>query len=1681
MSVESKNGGLSWKAGIDTSQLEIDAKRVETIFKELTQKQIQEQQKQAQKLADSFKGVFAASQKSFFGMSPEAQKESASIQKLSVELRKVGGAQNALNKLYETGKIGINEYSVKSARLASLQEELNKKITDSNNRVRDLANAYNQSTTAISTYQAKLSRLTTEYDQLSEAERKSGKGTQNLEQQARIQKQIQLADTLKRKTLENITVFGQTAQSLDNLGQRVAVLTQRFSQLTVAQAKDPNVGGKIQQEIAQYQRQIDSVQKYNDALRQNMAVQNMTSGSLEQKRARLALLQTQYSRLTEAELKNKAVGGQLSAQIRTLDRDIARFDQTARGASKGSSILNQALSATLGILTISQGSRLIGDIVRTRGEIEQLEVAFSTMLKSKTAADQLMQQLVTIATETPFTLSEVAAGTKQLLAYGFAQKDIKNELLAIGNIASGVGASFGDIAYAYGTLKAQGRAYAYDIRQFTGRGIPIIAELAKVMNTTTEEVQKLVEAGKIGFPEVQKAFQNLTGAGGQFFNLMEKQSQTVTGEIAKLQDRIQMMYNDIGKGNDGIVKNAISGLSYMVEHYEDIASILATLLVVYGSYRTALIATAAAQAVMGTSTFALMRYLVGLRTTMTALNAAFITSPIGAFTAAITALGLATYSVFQTIDTAKSIQDNFNDSLESGAIAAGRESAKIKDLLAVIKAENASRASKEQAIQSLRDMMGTYLESYSDEEIAAGKATEAIDKYTESKKKSAAAASATDQYNKLSNDLVELEVKGLKALSTWQRAGEDLRNVFDPRRGKTFSFSEYFKYLVSGDKQDEKILSQVIADKKEQMKALKEAFNLNSEGTTEIEGPQYGFEEAVKKMRADVTKYFDTLVGLVKNKGDADKIKEALEETLASLAPNDPQIAKVKSQIQKINQVLDSYSLKTDNKIQKDVEAERKRVLAELNRLEDKAYKRAFDKREQQIEDAKRQYAELRDAAKDAGLGKGVLDRIDRLEEKDTGNINYRTDTEELKEEFDKRKILYQQYETYVRDFGVKAADEKYSAELDIAKNYLGRVQEEYSKLTAISPEDRSGVEIERLRVVQEILEKEKAEQSAAYNQLLLMAQNYNQKREVLESNYQKDRAKIVAGGDVKYLEQFDRSYKEAIAELNRDAFLDSSGFTKFFDNIEFMSRKAALDGVKVLKEELIRLSKLSLEDGGLNPEVVKQLNAQLNQTAHNVKMEIPQGLATIAGELSSIAGLIGDSNKGLSKMLNIMSSVIGNLGKMKAGVLDFKAAQAANDGQGDALGMITSGLSIAGAAVGAVSAIVGIFKTASEKSVAMQKKQLDFQRQIFLGELALSQLYRDRALETAKAQDTTLQSLNAQREVLENSLKSIDDNIGSITSKFGTGIEKGYLDIINQQRGLAGSQMEKLFEELSGQLYKSGTRKVGGFLGIGKKEIDVYESLAGLSFEDIEQLSLKGQLTEQAEGLYQQLVRLKEEGIDVAEQLKEIEEALQDIYTGGATSMGLADGIIQGLQEGKRAVEDFGQDIEEILRNAVISGLKYKFLEEPLNDLIEQLGKDAEDGLDQSEINKFTKGYGDIISDFAPVFDALDEALSIDLTGQKNGAQKNGIQGGIQRSITEETGAELAGLFRGFYDISKQSRMGIYDHLAVANQQLNVLLSISTNTGNTVERLDVAIVELRSIVKNTKPGPNGHDSGWKS
>lgn len=367
---------------------------------------------------------------------------------------------------------------------------------------------------------------------------------------------------------------------------------------------------------------------------------------------------------------------------------------------------------------------LISNIAQVRGEFQQLEVAFKTMLGSEDKANALMQQLVKTAATTPFDLQGVANGAKQLLAYGENVENVNDDLIRLGNIAAGLSQPLGDIVYLYGTTMTQGRLYTADLNQFTGRGIPMIRELAKVFGVAENEVRGLVEAGKVGFPEVQKVIQNLTNEGGMFYNLMQEQSKTITGQISNIEDAVSTMFNEIGKANEGIINEALSGVSYLVENYEKVGKVLVGLVATYGVYKVAVMTVTALQALQASGIAALTiaerahyGWMVLQTTAQKALNAVMLTNPYVLLATAVVGLGAAMWTFHDSTTESEKALDRFNKKQEEAQKLEQEHKQKIDSLVQSSRDIALSDLQRGQSLAELRKEYPKIFEQYDIESI----------------------------------------------------------------------------------------------------------------------------------------------------------------------------------------------------------------------------------------------------------------------------------------------------------------------------------------------------------------------------------------------------------------------------------------------------------------------------------------------------------------------------------------------------------------------------------------------------------------------------------------------------------------------------------------------------------------------------------------------------------------------------------------------------------------------------------------------------------------------------------------------------------------------------------------------------------------------------------------------------
>lgn len=403
-----------------------------------------------------------------------------------------------------------------------------------------------------------------------------------------------------------------------------------------------------------------------------------------------------------------------TAKVVSGFRDIQNaVHQTAERVEKDGKSIDDIISNIQNSMNIAIGGWSIGKFVnqmmQVRGQFQQTEMAFKTMLQSEEKADALMKQLIRTAAVTPFGVEDVTEGAKQLLAFNVAAEDVNKTLIGLGDVAAGMGLNLKDLVMLYGTTIAKGKMDTMDLYQFLNRGIPIADEIAKVMGldvtNAIKEVQKQIKAGKVTSDIFIQAMQSMTAEGSKFGGLMEAQSKTITGQISNIEDAIEQMFNDLGKSQEGVINTGLGVVSTLVENWETVGKVLMTVVAAYGAYKAAvitMIAISKAQVAWKSAKafLSLAKSITTAKDAMALFN--LVSSNVLGLVLGAVAAGVTMFNLFgNSAEDAATKTSKFTES-------ANEASSKVESLVSILKtAKEGSKVYKD-TIKELSNIYGNY-------------------------------------------------------------------------------------------------------------------------------------------------------------------------------------------------------------------------------------------------------------------------------------------------------------------------------------------------------------------------------------------------------------------------------------------------------------------------------------------------------------------------------------------------------------------------------------------------------------------------------------------------------------------------------------------------------------------------------------------------------------------------------------------------------------------------------------------------------------------------------------------------------------------------------------------------------------------------------------------------------------
>jgi hypothetical protein len=824
-----------------------------------------------------------------------------------------------------------------------------------------------------------------------------------------------------------------------------------------------------------------------------------------------------------------------------------------------------------------------------------------------------MAQITQTAAITPFGLQDVANGAKQLLAYGMASEKVNETLIRLGDISAGLSIPLNDLVYLYGTTMTQGRLFTQDFRQFQGRGIPIAEELAKQFGVVKAEVGNLVTAGRVGFPEIEKAIVSMTSEGGKFAGLMEAQSKTITGQISNLEDSIDSMFNEIGRANEGIIGGAIEMASTLVENYKKVGEILVYLVGIYGTYKTAVIATSAIEAIRVLGMKDAIKYaLLHIKATkaMTLATQAYtkVAKFVNAHPYALLATAVigASYGVYKlaTAETeAEKAQKKLNDAhaeMESNLV---KEQVQLDSLFSKLKVAQKGTEQYDSVKSQIMSKYGDYLQKLGDEKTALDNIGLAYKTIREELKKTAQEKAMTAFLDTASTEYAQnvgnIRASIRKMVEETYKGEVDsdgipvAESIFDNIINAVENGTEVSKDIL--DKFG-KTIKRTLYDATGQATELNIDTNPLEEKIKEIQREGNIFKKAQQDAQ---TKFGQTIKPKGTDTGSEDVIYSLYSDEVAKLKVEKTQLLK---EIQSIKNDETTY-LKKDEKALKAIEDRQKRIKEIDDKLGTSATAKAQTAQakaeEKALKEEEKRSEELLDLTRKTEDDRLAIKKESRAKELEAINNTYKRELEDL------NKIEAE----WKKAQGGKLTDDQTTALQDARAVAFDKAQYERN----------------------EVNDKYWKAEEEAMTEYLIAYGTYQEKREAIADKYNKQIAEAETEGQKKILQkQMENELSELDISANKTTSIVAQLFGDMTDKSLAELKRLQTEGKKALD---------FLTGGQWNEETGKELGIT-KEMFNTFSADHPEKLA----ELQKILKEITKDAKDLENPIERLGDAFGDL-----------------------------------------------------------------------------------------------------------------------------------------------------------------------------------------------------------------------------------------------------------------------------------------------------------------------------------------------------------------------------------------------------------------------------------------------------
>lgn len=317
---------------------------------------------------------------------------------------------------------------------------------------------------------------------------------------------------------------------------------------------------------------------------------------------------------------------ELVDQQKAVEREMNNMKSNINRLTDLSSVLGKAFSAAFAINYIKG---FVEQLVSVRGELELQNTALASMLQSKERADALFDKVAQLSKQSPFSIKQLTTYTKQLSAYQVSYEELYDTMKRLADVSAGLGVDMQRLILAYGQVKAANYLRATEVRQFTEAGINLLGELSKYYTelegkmVSVADVQERVTRRMVQFEDVKAIFERITDAGGLFYEMQERQAETMYGMWKNVKDRLTLMFNEMGEQYEKPIKNTIRLLGVLMSNYQTLVNVIKYVVLALALYKAGIVSAGTETAKFATITGTFGRVKASFQSLVKAMVAGF--------------------------------------------------------------------------------------------------------------------------------------------------------------------------------------------------------------------------------------------------------------------------------------------------------------------------------------------------------------------------------------------------------------------------------------------------------------------------------------------------------------------------------------------------------------------------------------------------------------------------------------------------------------------------------------------------------------------------------------------------------------------------------------------------------------------------------------------------------------------------------------------------------------------------------------------------------------------------------------------------------------------------------------------------------------------------------------------------